>query len=188
MATKGTQESLASNSAHFLNLPTLILNQKANQFYLEFMNDFIPIIEKAYECLKNNRPAPLPVEHLDQTLIQLIWQQCLTRANESAKSLVFYVKKLPGFDELDIFDFAALLAQHTSTLLGIKFNKSFIGGEQFFMIMQNIRINPALTRRLMGDALCENLFGFDKRLKALDLRDSEIALLMPYVMSSPGYI
>lgn len=98
-----------------------------------------------------------------------------------------YVKKLPGFAELDLYDFAALLADHTKTLLGIRMNKTFIDDEQFFMIMQNIRFTKALASRLMGPTIVEKVFEFNYRLNALKLRDSEIALLIPYVMSSPGF-
>jgi hypothetical protein len=155
--------------------------------YVEFMRDLIPLIERAHLCLKHNHPPPLSAEQLlDPHLIHLVWQQSMQKMSDLAKTVVFYIKKLPGFAQLDVTDLATLLTEHTTTLIPLKLNTTYIEGEQFFMIMQNIRITPALISRIMGQTMFERINEFNDRLRALDLRDSEMALLMPFIMSSPS--
>lgn len=66
-------------------------------------------------------------------------------------------------------------------LFGIKVSKSYIGGEGFFMISENIRITRGLTARLMGAHTQERIFKFHERINNLGLNDREMSLFMPTI-------
>ena len=68
-------------------------------------------------------------------------------------------------------------------LFGMKVTRSYIGGEVFFMITENLRLTRGLVARLMGATIQEKIFKFHERFNNLHLKDREISLLMPTVFT-----
>ena len=67
--------------------------------------------------------------------------------------------------------------------MGLKVTRSFIGGEFFFMIGDNLRLTRGFIARLMGAAVQERIFKFHEGINSLGLNDREMSLLMPAIMT-----
>ena len=74
-------------------------------------------------------------------------------------------------------------------MFGIKVTRSFIEGELFFLITENLRLTRGIMARIMGATLQERIYKFHERLNNLGLKDREMSLLMPTLMtySSKNY-
>lgn len=106
---------------------SLELREKCFQAYEEFSRDMVEVYQRAIDCLKLNKPEPLHADRIDQETIKLIWQQSLNKISDNTKSIVYYIKGLPGFAHLDISDLATLLEEHS--MFNLKKNyKSLIQG------------------------------------------------------------
>ena len=68
-----------------------------------------------------------------------------------------------------------------NALFGLKITRSYIEGELFFMIAENIRLTRSIMTRLMGVAVQEKIFKLHERFNNLGLNDREISLLMPSI-------
>ena len=68
-------------------------------------------------------------------------------------------------------------------LLGLKVTRSFIGGEIFIMITENIRFTRGFIARLLGVVAQEKIFKFHERINNLGLNDREMSLIMPTIMT-----
>lgn len=68
-------------------------------------------------------------------------------------------------------------------MFGIKVTRSFIEGELFFLITENLRLTRGIMARIMGATLQEKIFKFHERFNNLGLKDREMSLLMPTLMT-----
>ena len=68
-------------------------------------------------------------------------------------------------------------------LLSLKITRSFIGGECYFMIAENFQLTRGFFARLIGVAAQQKMFEFHKRINNLSLKDREMSLLMPTIMT-----
>jgi hypothetical protein len=71
-------------------------------------------------------------------------------------------------------------------LIGLKVSRTFIGGEVFFLIKQNVRLTRGLLARLLGTTVQERIFKFHERLDKLNPNDREMSFLMPTVVTYSG--
>ena len=68
-------------------------------------------------------------------------------------------------------------------MFGINVTRSFIEGELFFLITENLRLTRGLMARLIGVAAQEKIFKFHEELNSLGLSHREMSFLMPSVMT-----
>lgn len=89
------------------------LREKCFEAYEEFSRDMVDVYQRAIDCLRLNQPEPLSPDRIDQETIQLIWQNVLNKLSDNTKSIVYFIKSLPGFSQLDVSDLAALFEEHS---------------------------------------------------------------------------
>ena len=68
-------------------------------------------------------------------------------------------------------------------MFGINVTRTFIEGELFFLITENLRLTRGLMARLIGAAAQEKIFKFHEELNSLGLSLREMSFLMPSVMT-----
>ena len=76
------------------------------------------------------------------------------------------------------------LKNQANSLFGLKITRSYIEGELFFMISENIRLTRSIMTRLMGVATQEKIFKLHERFNNLGLNDREMSFLMPTIITN----
>ena len=71
-------------------------------------------------------------------------------------------------------------------MLRLKVTRSFIKGELFSMIAENVRLTSGVMARLLGVTAQEKIFKFHERFNSLGLNDREMSFLMPTIVTISG--
>lgn len=89
------------------------LSEKCLESYEEFSRDMAEAYDRAIECLKSNNPEPIKPDVIDNETFQGILKKFFHEFSASTKSVVHFIKTLPGFSYLDVADLAVLLEHHS---------------------------------------------------------------------------
>lgn len=101
-----------------------------------------------------------------------------------AKSFINYIRQLPGFDNLCPQDFRTIVSQKLFTALGFNTTKLFVDNEYYLMLGEDFRFSKFVFDNFYGLELSEKIFNYHNRLNSLNLTDQEIAILIPFSLTS----
>lgn len=102
---------------------------------------------------------------------------------KTTKKIYIYAKELPGFDKLSPRDFHQILKMNLLFVLGTLITRLFIDNESYLMICGNTQLSRQLYDKYMGPELSSKIFYHHAKLNEFNLRDCELALLVPFVLT-----
>lgn len=152
------------------------------QNYINMANFIFLLREKCHEIMKNCEfccdedvvESGPNGAHLDTVLSMLSVQ---------SKSIVFYARKLPGFDLIDLSDLTLLLSNHVFKVLLLKLSRKHNDSSKQTTLWFR---NENTASALLGKTIASKVLNFDAKIQTLELNDYELALLFPYIISSSG--
>ena len=89
------------------------IREKCYPAYIEFSRDMVDTYQRAIDCIKTNKPEPLPADRIDHATLQYILPKFLNKMGEKTKQIVLYIKSLPGICQLDLNDLTILFEEYS---------------------------------------------------------------------------
>lgn len=123
----------------------------------------------------------------NQLSFNLVLQEFLNMISNFTKWLVKYIKKLPAFDQVSSEDIVKILNKRLFVVLGLVSAKLFINEELYLMLNNQIQFSRYWCQKVYGKVLSDKIFYYHSKLNDLELNETEIAVLIPYVLSFDGY-
>lgn len=175
-----TELFLNSENESFLYLLSFI-RDKVYQMYIEFVKPLENNIEYAKDLVKNN--VKLFSGH--DSSKEEVWRCYFNNISNFAKMYVFFAKELPGFNKICTEDFSKILNDCLPVIYGIRSTKLFHDGESY-LLADHVQLTKKWIVELVGEANTDIIFSFHTKLNSLNLTNQELALLIPFVLTSPG--
>lgn len=102
---------------------------------------------------------------------------------DHAKLLKKLIREMPGFEKVCCEDQIILLKESFFATLGIKFLKLFVNDNFYLMLDKNFRLTKEIFQILMNVSAVDLIFEYEFKLKALQITDQELGLMMPFFLS-----
>ena len=171
---------LIKNKNEFLIIIPL-LRDKIYYIYNEFMKTFekyIQIGQHLYDNLKD--------VYNDQGFNKkYVWSNYMKFIASHYETFIVYVKQIPGLERLPIQDIGQILKEKYYIIIDLSLRKLFIDDE-CYLAVDGVWINKYWMREFFGKKICDLVFEFYQRLDELRLTSNEIALLISFIITSPG--
>ena len=106
----------------------------------------------------------------------------------SKRSSIDFARQLPGFNKLSEYDFNVMMLKKNLDFFLIKDAVLFINGECYLQLPNNITYRKKWMSQIIGEMLTLKLFNFVDEMNRLELTKKEVALMIPYVLTSPGML
>lgn len=164
------------NMLYFLTL----IRDKVNQVYIEFTKPVQKNIQLAYEIIDN-------VVHVPTAAKEDAWNIFLSYLKTLAPSFVNFVIELPGLSTFCQHDFTTIIDNNLPVLFAFLNTKLYINNE-LYLVIENTRIDRNAFEQFFGALLCFSIFEFHESLNNLNLKNEELALLIPFILTSTGKI
>ena len=158
-----------------------IIRDKVYQLYIELIKPLEKNIEQAHELIKNK----IKTFEGHEVTKEKAWQCHITEMKNQAQLFVTYGKSLPGFNNISSRDFTAIIGDNLAVLVGFKITKLYIKDECYYII-DHIQMCKYWQRRFFGEAILNNILDFHHKLNNLKLSNHELALMIPFVLTSTG--
>ena len=107
---------------------------------------------------------------------QMVWR---------LKAYLPYAELLPGFDNICTNDLITTLNDSLPVIFGLLATKLFINDECYLQ-HDGIQFTKKWMIEFVGADLADGIFNFHNKINELSLTNQEIALLIPFVLTSPG--
>lgn len=158
-----------------------IIRDKVYQLYIELIKPLEKNIEQAHELIKNK----IKTFEGHEVTKEKAWQCHITEMKNQAQLFVAYGKSLPGFNNISSKDFTAIIGDNLAVLVGFKITKLYIKNECYYVI-DHIQMCKYWLRKFFGEAILNNILDFHHKLNNLKLSNHELALMIPFVLTSTG--
>jgi hypothetical protein len=176
-----TNMYINSHDENILILLTLI-KDKTYQLYKEYTKIFESQLERANYLVKHNITI---YDGHDATLDQA-WNAVFKYHSEHIKDYMIYTKELPGFNKICAEDLASIHRENITLIAMLRCQMLIIKGESYF-VSDNIQFCKSWTRKLFGEKACIHVFKLHTSFEDLHLTDNEMALVIPFILTSTGY-
>lgn len=157
-----------------------LLREKCFNLFMEDNNIFKGQYTKAIHMASAGFKIGLDLD------LKLVWEEYLTMIRNFTMWLVKYMKKLPGFDKIRADDLVTILNQRLFVVLGFIVSKLFIREELYMLINDRIHLSRYWCDKIFGDLLSKKIFYYHSKLNEFELTESEICILIPYILSFDG--
>jgi hypothetical protein len=164
----------------------IVLSLVKDKIY-QLLNDCFCQIEEDFERAKHLISNSVTVYDGYDASIEEVWNAMVKTFANHAKLLVVFAKQIPGFNHLSTNDFVTAINTHLFCLFGIRSIRLFISNECFIMV-ENIQLTRKWLLRLYGEMFTNKVFLFHEHMNKVDLTNREVAMLIPFVLSTPGKI
>ena len=181
--------SISSNSysPHFTNdydfcLFSSLINDKTFQLY----NEKHEYVRKCHQRAQTLIRLDTKVFNGQDATTQEIWIGQIESMLAAIKVFTNYSKALPGFSNILHSDFPRMLKKRIYDYNVLKNASLFIDGEYYWCLPNGIHYSRNIMKRMVGEALTDAIFGFQRDLDDLRLTAKELALMIPLMLSKPG--
>lgn len=171
---------LNSNSENFLIVMSLI-RDKVYQLYMEQIKPFEKNIQECSELVKNKTKV---FKGQDATREQA-WCAFMKQMIWRLKAYLPYAESLPGFDKTCTDDLITTLNDSLPVIFGLLVTKLFVDDECYLQ-QDEIQFTKRWMIEFVGADLAGCIFNFHNKINELCLTNQEVALLIPFVLTSPG--
>ena len=158
-----------------------IIRENANKLYNDFIKPVEQDVKQSNEKLKHPENLNKEIEYTRENL----WPIFKEFLKSLVPNFVSYAKELPGFSEICQHDFTTLLDDNLPSLFAFRLSKLYRNNESY-LVVANIHFDRNLKTLLFGNEIMDPIFEFHMELIDLCLTNNEIALLIPFILSSPG--
>lgn len=170
-----------------------VLNDKIFQLYMEYTKSSTDIYNRVVACLKRmseEGDAYLPDKdfEMNNATFDLIWDGLINSLPQYVQSTFFYCKEMPGINELEPKDFAAILNNKLFEIFIIIHSKFFINGESYLRLSNNVHYSRHWMLKVKGRVKTEATFELANTLNEFEMTLKEKALLLPLIMTMPENI
>ncbi|CAF0794080.1 unnamed protein product [Brachionus calyciflorus] len=162
-----------------------IINQlKEISFYLyqELMREKSSLKKDAQSLILKS--SPKISDCFSKDFSELVRHERLKLFENHSNQLYKIISHLPGFLNLSKQDQALIMSENFFTILTVKNLEFFIDGDFYLMLNDNIRLDRNLFALLYNDTIRDYFFHYLSSLKSLELTEKELALLIPFFLSS----
>ena len=182
---KKTETHLLTNEDLFFNMNnenmlyflTVICN-KVKQEYQAFIKPTEKMLLIANDIINKRIWLPHPPKEESWTIF-------MDFLKKQVPSYIEYAKELPGLDDFCQHDFMTILDNNLSLLFSLKFAKLFIENENY-VIIENYHFSKEIIMDTFGPIAGDLIINFLGKLNQLNLKDGELSLLIPFVLTSLG--
>ncbi len=123
------------------------------------------------------------VDGRDDVKLSEIWSAVMYTISNDLEPMAKYLNSLPGFSFLKRNDFSNLFKENLFTIYILTTIRLYINGELYYCLNGNIQY----TRKRMGQAFgfqaTDKMFECALRLQEIKITESELALLIPYIIT-----
>lgn len=142
-----------------------------------------------YENIKRLLSNGFKIEDLQNSQnipFEIVRKENLKKLKQYIKTCILYGQDVPGFDKLDIQDFQKVVINRIFIILGLLSSKLFINNEYYLPATDNVYFTRSLMEKIIGKELTEQTLAFYNNFSLLNLSDFEIAVLIPFILTSPS--
>ena len=158
-----------------------IIRDKCYQLYNQFVKPLEKDLDRAHYLVKHNIKV---FEGYDVSR-EVFFSEIIASLENFIKSYLKYTIDLPGFSEICAEDLNFIHKELALTILTLCTNKYYINGECYFMY-GNIQQSKKWIYELVGTKAGNYIFDFQKKFQNLNLTEYEIALIIPFLLTSIG--
>ena len=155
-----------------------VIREKVHQIYLDFTKPIEKKILIANDIINKRICLPHPTKHE-------IYGLFTDYLKNQAQIFFEYLYKLPGLNSFCQHDFTTILDHNLSLIHAFRVVKLFIGNENF-IIIRNYHFNKNSLYELFGPIAGDLIVNFLRKLNQLNLKNEELSLLIPFVLTSIG--
>ena len=127
-----------------------------------------------------------PLLGRDQVTLADVWDGLLEGIPKCVKGLIAVARQLPGINELNTKDFTAIINSHLFNYYLIHYSSLYIDGENYNLLSNNIQYTRHWMLKVIGEDMVDALFAWTEKFNELELTAREIALILPYLLTTPG--
>nr|ASL70554.1 nuclear receptor [Brachionus calyciflorus] len=159
-----------------------LLRDKTFQIYRDHTQEFDKQEKNALKLIENGY-KPINYTH-SKIFIDKIIEKDMIFFQNHASSMLKIVKELPGFQRVSDVDINQMINCNFFSVLILRTIKLYFNGDCYFMLDENIQLNKDILTIMAGKKLINELFDYTFSLKDFSLTDQEIALLIPFFLTT----
>lgn len=164
-----------------------LLSDRVYQIYLENTMDIHELYNKVKSLLAaSGVRRPTPLIGREQATLAEVWDGLLEGIPRCVKRLVSMGRELPGINELNTKDFTTIVNTHLFNFYLLSYSMLYIDEENYNLLFNKIQYTRNWMLKVIGEEMVNALFEWTKKFNDLCLTYREIALLFPFLLTTPG--
>jgi hypothetical protein len=158
-----------------------IIRDKCYQSFIEHTQS----IQKNVAFVKDTLKKRLPLNDSPPMAKDEAWEHFIKGLSDVIISYVAFTRELPGFNILNKQDFMVIINFNIPFIIPILISNLFINNESYINY-NNKFITKKYMDQFFGLKISNYMFDFHRKFNNLSLTNQEIALLIPFILTSSG--
>lgn len=161
----------------------VILRDKCYQLFTKARKYFAPSFAHAIKARSIVDYVPLGLDNSRE----VAWSFMLNYMDQYSRVFAQFVKSLPGFGRICDHDLFTVIKSRIFSCMQISTDHLVIDGEYYLLLNDQCQMSRALLVKVLNEEIAHEIFDFHTCLKALELSEHEMGVIVPLILSSPGY-
>ena len=158
-----------------------IIRDKCYQSFIEHTQS----LQKNVAFVKDTLKKRLPLNDNPPMTKDEAWKHFLKALSDVIVSYVAFARELPGFNILNKEDFTVIINFNIPFTLPILISNLFINNESYINYNKKF-VTKKYMDQFFGLKISNYMFDFHRKFNNLSLTNQEIALLIPFILTSSG--
>ena len=158
-----------------------IIRDKCYQSFIEHTQS----LQKNVAFVKDTLKKRLPLNDNPPMTKDEAWGHFLKALSDIIISYVAFTRELPGFNILDKEDFTVIINFNIPFTLPVLISNLFINNESYINYNKKF-VTKKYMDQFFGLKISNYMFDFHRKFNNLSLTNQEIALLIPFILTSSG--
>ena len=155
-----------------------LVRNKSIDLYKEFMNAFSLQFDKFEYLVENDEQLMQMHANLNDIIKGIMLDVC-----GKVEAIVNYAAKLPGFSALERSDLNLLIKQNLFPLHLTATSKLYTEHKLYYLLPNGVYFSRSRMIEALGEEITYVMFMTSKIINEIDMCESELALLFPFVLS-----